>query len=185
MKKNIDFILGAPIAHRGLHGKNVPENSLKAFKLARDAGYTIELDVHLSRDGDIIVFHDDNLLRMTGVNRSIKNCTYAELQSLTLKGTSYKIPTLKQVLDLVDTRVPLLIELKSDVKTGLLEKESMKVLRSYNGKFAVQSFSPNSIYYFKKHYPEVLRGQLSHSYNKSKIPFANNFLPSHHKRRRL
>ena len=76
MKKNIDFILKAPIAHRGLHDAKAPENSLAAFRRAMEHGYVIELDVHMLADGKIVVFHDDNLKRMTGVDAVIKDETY-------------------------------------------------------------------------------------------------------------
>ena len=109
----MSFLSTKPISHRGVHDNDkVPENSIEAFKLAIKKGYIIELDVHLLKDNEIVVFHDDNLLRMTGVNKKIKNTTYKELQELKLLDTRYKIPKLIDVLNLVDGKVPLLIELK-------------------------------------------------------------------------
>ena len=177
--ENLNFLKENIIAHRGFFDNTlgIPENSLPAFKRAIEFGFIIELDIHILKDNTIVVFHDDNLLRMTGVNKPIKDFTYPELQSLYLKGSTEKIPTLEEVLKLVNSKVPLLIELKSDYKPKLLVNETMKLLQKYNGKFAIQSFSPACIYYFKKHYPNVPRGQLSHSYNNTKIPFANRFLP--------
>ena len=165
MKKNIDFILGAPIAHRGLHGKNVPENSLKAFKLARDAGYTIELDVHLSRDGDIIVFHDDNLKRMTGKDLSIRDLTSNELRGIRMKNTREHIPLLKEVLDLVDDRVPLIIEVKNDVRAKDICPVLIKELSDYAGRFVIKSFDPRVLRYFRKHAAYIGRGQLATNNN--------------------
>ena len=114
MKKNIDFILKTPIAHRGLHNVKAPENSLAAFRLAIEHGNVIELDVHMLADGKIVVFHDDNLKRMTGVDAVIKDKTFAELSKLWLKKSSQKIPLLTEVLDLVDGKVPIIIEIKYD-----------------------------------------------------------------------
>lgn len=176
---NLNFLKSKIIAHRGYFDEalGIPENSLPAFRRAIEYGFIIELDIHILKDNTIVVFHDDNLLRMTGENKLIRDCTYPELQKLHLKNSSEKIPTFEDVLKLVNEKVPLLIELKSDYKPKILVNETMKLLQSYDGRYAIQSFSPACIYYFKKHYPNVPRGQLSHSYNNTKIPFANKFLP--------
>lgn len=177
--KNLDFLKENIIAHRGLHNINlgIPENSLLAFQKAIDNNYTIELDIHILKDNTVVVFHDDNLNRMTGIDKKIKNTTYNELSKLNLQNTSEKIPTLSQVLSLIDSKVPIIIEFKTDAKLGLLEKEAMKILANYKGPFAIKSFSPICIYYFKKHYPNIIRGQLSYNYDDSKFGFiVNNLL---------
>ena len=147
-------------AHRGLHGKEAPENSLKAFGLACEAGFGIELDVQLSRDGEVMVFHDYSLLRMTGCDRMLSELDAAELATLSLDGTDQTIPTLRQVLELVAGRVPLLIELKGeDTNTALCAKVAA-LLRDYEGPFCMESFNPLLIGHMKKLFPETFCGLL-------------------------
>lgn len=173
--KNLDFLTGNLIVHRGMYNinKGIPENSLRAFEMAIKNNYIIELDLHLLKDNSVVVFHDDNLERMTGINKNIKECTYDEIKDLKLNSTEYHIPLLKTVLELVDGKVPLVIEFKYDVKPGLLEKEAMKFLQKYNGDYVVKSFSPLSVNWFRKNYPKIIRGQLVSSYEKLEL---NGFL---------
>ncbi|MBR2907166.1 MAG: glycerophosphodiester phosphodiesterase [Clostridia bacterium] len=148
-------------AHRGLHGAGIPENSLTAFRAAIGKGYGIELDLQLSRDGRVMVFHDENLFRMTGVDRNLCELDADELRALRLKGTSEKIPYLTEVLALVRGRVPLLIELKGKSVTDMrLCEKAEKLLRTYEGLWCVESFNPMQIRWWKKHRPDVVRGQL-------------------------
>ena len=158
-RNNIDFLLQKPIAHRGLHNvaKNIPENSFAAFKAAIIKGYPIELDLHLLKDGNIAVFHDDNLSHLTGLDKNIKDCALVDLPKL--KDHS-KIPTLQQVLDLVAGKVPILIEFKTDAPKYALERAALPILQNYQGAFAIQSFSPHSLHFFKKNAPTIPRGQL-------------------------
>jgi glycerophosphoryl diester phosphodiesterase len=102
---------GKKFAHRGLWDQASPENSLAAFQKAVDAGYGIEFDIHKTSDGHVVVFHDDTLTRMCGVDGKIEQMTLAQLRELRLKGTDQQIPTLEELLCLVDGRVPLLVEL--------------------------------------------------------------------------
>ena len=115
-KKRWKDFLGWDYAHRGLHDNlwGIPENSLPAFQAAVDKGYGIELYVHITADHQLIVHHDDTLYRMCRVERAIKDMTLEEIRQYTLLNTDEKIPTLKEVLDLVNGKVPLLIELKSE-----------------------------------------------------------------------
>ena len=96
-------------AHRGLHGDGVPENSLQAFRLAAENGYGAELDVHLSKDGRLVVMHDESLMRTAGVERNIADCTAAELSEMRLEGTAQKIPYLEEVLPIFAGKTPLII----------------------------------------------------------------------------
>ncbi len=148
-------------AHRGMHGDGIPENSLASFERAAERGYAIELDVQLSADGEIMVFHDATLNRMTGIDANLADVNAAELENIPLDGTEQTIPTLKNALELVAGRVPLLIETKNEGCAGELEEKLYELMKSYNGEYAVQSFSPFSIGWFKKNAPEVPRGQLS------------------------
>lgn len=110
--KDLSWLLATPVAHRGYHGPGIPENSCAAFRAAIRNGYTIELDVHATKDDVLVVFHDDNLVRMTSYNKTIEDCTFAEIQDLVLDATDEKIPALAEVLDSVHGRVGLLIEIK-------------------------------------------------------------------------
>ena len=170
MKKDC-FLTKNLIAHRGMHNESIGiiENSLEAFKLAIENKYIIELDIHILKDNEIVVFHDDNLKRITGVDKNISDCTYDEIKDLKLKDTSSYIPKLTEVLELVNGRVPLLIEIKSDVNVGRLEVNLVKILDKYKGKFAIQSFNPFSINWFRKNRPNILRGQLSAGFKNESI----------------
>lgn len=148
-------------AHRGLHNDACPENSLPAFEQAIRQGYAIEIDVQLTKDGHVIVFHDTDLARMTGINAKVKHLTLKEIRQHTLNGTDVPIPTLQEVLHLVDGRTPLLIELKNMGRAGMLERQVYLDTLDYKGLYAVQSFSPLSLRWFKNNAPHICRGQLS------------------------
>ncbi len=169
MVMNISFLKNNLIAHRGLHNNTTPENSVFAFNEAIRNNYIIELDVHMLKDGSVVVFHDDNLKRMTGVDKKIKDTTYDEIKDLKLLNSNEHIPLLKDVLKLVDGNVPLLIELKYDNKVGLLEDRLIDVMKSYKGLYAFQSFNPKSLIYLKKKCPNIPRGLLVSDFSKSNI----------------
>ena len=139
------------IAHRGIHNEAIPENSMKAFSLALKKNIPIEFDVHILKDKNIVVFHDDNLKRMTNKNKFIKECTYEEIKDLKLKNTDEKIPLLKDVLKLVDGKVLLDIELKMDVTDHSLEDGLIEILKDYNGEVILKSFDYRKVKYLKKH----------------------------------
>ena len=155
-------------AHRGLHGKEAPENSMRAFALAAEAGYGIELDIHLSRDGIPVVIHDDDLKRMTGMDGAVSDLDARALASLSLAGSDEHIPVFEEVLRMVNGRVPLLVEIKNRGQAGELEEKAWERLRDYKGLFAVQSFSPYSVGWFRTHAPGVIRGQLSSGFEDMK-----------------
>ncbi len=158
--KDLCFLKSSLIAHRGVHNMEVPENSICAFKIALKKKYIIEFDVHLLKDNTVIVFHDDNLFRMTGINKNLCDCTYDDIKNLHLKNSNYKIPTLDEVLRLINGKVPIIIELKYDRKVGLLEKEVSKLLDNYNGLFCIKSFNPFIVRWFRKNRPKYIRGLL-------------------------
>ena len=139
------------IAHRGIHNEAIPENSMKAFSLALKKNIPIEFDVHILKDKNIVVFHDDNLKRMTNKDKFIKECTYEEIKDLKLKNTNEKIPLLKDVLKLVDGKVLLDIELKMDVTDHSLEDGLIEILKDYNGEVILKSFDYRKVKYLKKH----------------------------------
>lgn len=158
------WLVETPIAHRGYWGKNTPENSLAAFLKTIEKGYAIELDVQLLADGTVVVFHDESLARMTGNDGYLKYLNKEDLKALKLKGTKEHIPTLEEVLKLVDGKVPILIEIKNEYKVGKLEQAVINLLKNYKGEYAVQSFNPYSLEYFRIHSPNTIRGQLSGSF---------------------
>jgi len=154
---------GEFIAHRGLFSEYLPENSLGAFVAAVEEGLPIELDVHLTKDDEIVVFHDDTLSRMTGYNRKISELRSGELKTYKLQRTNFTIPTLKDVFETVDNKVPLLIEVKnrSIANIGKLEDALVKQLDEFRNKYAIQSFNPYVLKYLRRKHPTILRGQIS------------------------
>ena len=158
--RDLSFLKGSVIAHRGVHNEIIPENTIEAFKIALENNYIIELDVHLTKDNEVVVFHDDSLKRMLNISGDIKDHNYSNLCKYYLKNSKCYIPKLKDVLELVDGKVPVIIELKYDNKVGILETELVKILDNYHGEFCVQSFSPLSIKWFKKNRPDFVRGLL-------------------------
>lgn len=155
------WIEARPIAHRGLHGEGVPENSLAAVEAAIEAGYAAEIDVRLSADEVPIVFHDESVDRLTEATGSTDERTWEQLSGLTLADTTSRVPRLETVLDRVDGRTPLLVELKNWGAPGTLERRVAGAVETYDGPVAVQSFNPRSLAWFQRHAPSIPRGQVS------------------------
>lgn len=163
-------LLRRPFAHRGVH--NVyPENSLPAFQSAVDLNLAIELDVHLSSDGQVVVFHDDNLSRMTGANEFIKFLTYEQIKQYKLDNTECVIPTLKEVFNLVKGKVPILIEIKTNNNMKKLVPALKQLVDEYKGIVFIQSFNPFVLRRCYKSMPNILRGQLSSFFVKDHLSF--------------
>ena len=150
-----------PYAHRGLWNEAVPENSLEAFALAVGQGFAIELDVQLSSDGEVMVFHDYTLTRMCGKDQKLQALTASELAACRLHDTKETVPTLKEVLALVRGKVPLLIELKGESGDTALCPAVAALLDEYEGEWCVESFNPLLLRWFKKHRKHAVRGLLS------------------------
>lgn len=161
-KKKAPF-LHRNFAHRGLHtqDRSIPENSLAAFEAAAVRGYGIELDVQLSKDGQVVVFHDDTLNRVCGVDVRVEERTYEELKQLRLCETEHTIPLFSEVLFCVAGRGPLIVELKTGARNQELCEKTYALLKAYHGAYCVESFSPAIVAWFRFHAPEVLRGQLA------------------------
>lgn len=176
--RNVDFLLQPAIAHRGLWNDKFPENSLGAFQNAINNGYAIELDVKLSKDGKAIVFHDNDLFRMTGQKGLIGDFDSVYISSLNLLGTSFKVPTLSETLKLVNGKVPLLIEIKDSRDRTSLVKTVINDLKDYKGKFAIQSFDPFVLCDFKKFAPEMIRGLLA-TFKYDNMPFVKRWILKH------
>ncbi len=150
-----------PYAHRGLWGEGVPENSLTAFRRAAEEGFAIELDVQLSADNVVMVFHDYSLERMCGVPYKLHDLKYEALQNLSLGDTAEPIPTLRDVLRTVAGRVPLLIELKGEGTDTSLVPRVLAELSRYEGKWCIESFNPILLGAVKRMDERVVRGLLS------------------------
>lgn len=162
-KEQREKFTGWNYAHRGLHSedKTIPENSLRAFRLAAENGYGIELDVHLSKDGQVFVFHDDTLNRVCGVEGRVEDMSYEELSRLRLHGTEERIPLFSDVLNAIDGCGPLIVEIKAGKHNNELCEKTYELLRGYKGVYCIESFHPAVVRWFKKHAPEVVRGQLA------------------------
>lgn len=155
--------MGMNFAHRGLHSrdKSIPENSIAAFRLAARAGYGVELDVHLSKDGQVVVFHDDTLDRVCGVGGRVEDYTYEELQRFPLCGTEERIPLLSEVLHVIRGRGPIILEVKNGPNNRELCRRTLALLNAYRGSVCVESFNPFIVAWFRFHAKDLLRGQLA------------------------
>lgn len=164
--KKMSRFCGRRYAHRGLHciEEGVPENSLTAFRRAVEAGYGIELDLHLTTDGRLAVFHDDTLDRICGVSGRVAEKSYEELRRLRLSGTEEYIPLFEEVLQIVGGKIPMIIEVKYQKNYAALCQKMMEQLADYTGEYCVESFHPQVIIWLKKHAPAVTRGLLADRY---------------------
>lgn len=159
-------LLGAQYAHRGLHDAEHAENSLSAFRLAVENGYGIELDVRLSKDGVLVVFHDDTLDRVCGEEGRVIDYTAAELAAMRLSETDEGIPTFAEVLALVGGRVPLLVEIKEAASDSAVSLATAEALKGYSGPLLIESFNPLSLSRIKEHLPQIPRGLLCDHYTR-------------------
>jgi glycerophosphoryl diester phosphodiesterase len=147
------WIVDRPFAHRGLHDRagGIPENTIAAFEAAIASGYAIELDVRQMRDGALVVFHDRDLRRACGIGRELSDLAWGDVKQTRIFGTEHRIPLLDEVLALTAGRVPLLVEVKKDSADRGIERALHDELSEYKGPFAVQSFSPTALRWFRKH----------------------------------
>ena len=169
-------------AHRGLHGSDCPENSMAAFRKALESGYGIELDVHLLADGNLAVLHDSTLKRTTGLNGTIEDMRTEDLKNCFLEGTGETVPEFRQVLELFAGRAPLIIELKATGKNySQLCQRVCDMMAGYSGAYCMESFDPRCIYWLRKNRPDIIRGQLTENYfrSKSKLNPILKFLLTH------
>ena len=159
-KREFDIFYLTKYAHRGLHDSENPENSLAAFKAAVENGYGIELDLQLSSEGEVMVFHDYSLERMTGRKNKLSELTSAELRELKLGGSEEKIPYLREVLETVDGRVPILIEMKGESFSAAVCEKANEILKNYSGGYVIESFNPILVKWYKDNRPDIRRGLL-------------------------
>lgn len=180
---------GVLYAHRGLHDNKseAPENSMAAFKKAVDGGYGIECDVQLTKDGVPVIFHDFTLARVArypqdeipadavrgsdgslGVKGKVIDYTYEELQRFHLLDSEEKIPRFDEFLQLVDGKIPLIVELKIEYKDLSVCSKVDALLRDYKGVYCIESFNPLGVHWFRRHHKDVFRGQLSDAFHRDK-----------------
>ena len=157
--KDISFLKSSLIAHRGVHNSNIPENTLSAFVKCVDKNYIIELDIHILTDNTIVIYHDHNLKKITGVNKVIETLNYAQLSKIKIN-KKYTIPTLSQLLHILQGKVPILIEIKDMNNNSKFEEELVKILDNYKGKFAIQSMNPFVIDWFYKNRKNYIIGLI-------------------------
>lgn len=162
-RKDLSLYKNRYFAHRGLHDNktDAPENSMAAFKKAIDKNLGMELDIQLTKDNTVVVFHDYNLKRACGVDKKVVDFTYEELQQFKLFGSDETIPKFEDFLKLVDGKVPLIVEYKTESMDTVLYDEAIKLLDGYKGDFCIESFNPMCLKWFKKNRPQIIRGQLS------------------------
>ena len=152
---------------------------MKAFETAIYGGFAIELDVQLLSDGSVVVIHDENTKRMTGVDRVVAALDSRQITQMQMVDSDQHIPLLQEVLELVNGRVPLLIEIKNTGKVGNLESALLSTLSSYNWELAIQSFNPYSVRWFKLNAPLVERGQIATDFKNDNLSFYKKFLLKH------
>ena len=166
---NKEWLLTKPIAHRGLHDDNIPENSMAAFEAAIEGNFAIEIDVQLTKDKIPVVFHDDNLHRLTGIKKRVTGVKYQDLDKLRIGETGSKIPTFKELLEFVAGRVPILVEIKRNKGSKGIERLVVDMLQKYTGEFAIQSFNPIAIRKVRKFDPTMYCGLLSSKLSEMKM----------------
>lgn len=137
------------IAHRGLHNNYIVENTLLAFLKAVEKDYAVELDIRLLKDGIVVVYHDINLKRLTGINKVIESCTLKDISNIKIND-KYCIPTLEQVLKLINGKVPIYIDVKGNIGNYKLEEKLLDLLKEYRGEIFIQSFNPKTIRWLRK-----------------------------------
>lgn len=166
-KPDASHLMGVHYAHRGLHDNkgNAPENSMAAIRNAVENGYGIEFDVQLTRDRIPVVFHDESLRRVCGVEGQVRDYTYEELQAFPLLHSSERIPLFADVLKAVDGRVPLIIEIKIHENPDEVCARADELIAAYKGPYCIESFDPRAVAWYKKHRPQVIRGQLSAAFS--------------------
>lgn len=168
-KPDRSFLMGRHYAHRGLFNNKseAPENSLAAFRKAVEDNYGIEWDVQLSKDNIPVIFHDKTLKRMCGIEGNVWDYTLEELKSFRLKDSKETIPTLEEALQVVDGRVPLIIEYKLDRVQTEVCRISNEILKKYKGAYCIECFHPLALIWYKKNRPDIVRGQLCQEFWKT------------------
>lgn len=165
------------VAHRGLfdNESDAPENTMAAFRKAVEAGYGIEMDVQMTKDEQLVIFHDWDLKRMAGVDWKVTEHTYEELKAYTLGKSNETIPLFEDVLHMVDGRVPLVVEIKVALSYKKTTKAVARMLNQYRGDYCIECFNPFALQWYKKHEPDIMRGLLAMDFSNEPIPMPRFF----------
>lgn len=156
-------------AHRGLHDlkQGVPENTMPAFRRAAEQGFGVELDVHLTTDGRLVVIHDGHLGRLCGIDRRANELSAADYQKYGILGTDHHAPMLEDVLPLFEGKAPIILEIKTDGgNAAAVTEAACRMMDRFRVTYCMESFDPRVLVWLKKNRPDVCRGQLSCNYNK-------------------
>lgn len=177
--KNLEWIKTEYFAHRGLHNKVYPENTLGAFQNAVKHEFDIELDIRLSKDQQIVVYHDRNLQRLCGVNLNVEELSYEELQEYSINETSERISLLTDVLNKLPKETKYLIELKPVKNPRLFVSNFISLIKDYKITYAIHSFDPRIINQFRKQDDSIIRGQIASTFKGDSL-FARLFVKDLH-----
>ena len=143
--KNMEFLNHSIIAHRGIYNNiTIMENSLESIMYAVKNNLAIEIDVRVTKDNYLIVFHDEDGSRLLKLKDKINTLTKDEIDYI----SNYHIPTLDEVLNLVNGKIPILIDIKDDNK--IVRKKVCELLKEYKGKVLIQSFIYDAVMFYKK-----------------------------------
>lgn len=169
-KPDITPFMGVLYAHRGLYDNKseAPENSMKAFEKAVEAGYGIECDVQLTKDKIPVIFHDYKLNRVCGIEGRVCDYNYKDLQKFRLCHSGESIPKLKEFLNMVDGRVPIIVELKTESMDISVCPYVNKILKDYKGAYCIESFNPLVLLWYRKKQNGIMRGQLADAFLQEK-----------------
>ena len=179
IKQKYKWLTDTFVAHRGFFNNvDIPENSIPAFVKARENNFGIEMDVQMSADGVLVVFHDDTLNRMTGADGLVCEKTFEELRELRLLDTDCQIPTFEEFLQAAGG-VNLVVEIKTHKNIGELEQKVVDALANYQGNYCIESFNPYIVRWFKVNAPHIIRGQLATDLKNTKMAGWKVFLLKH------
>ena len=175
--KEINFLKENLISHRGLHSNKIIENTIPSFYKCLRKKYIIELDIHILKDNSIVVYHDFNLKRLTGMNKNIEKLTYAQLSKVKIKKI-YNIPLLEQVIHIVSGKAPIIIDIKKINSDYIIENNLVKILDNYKGLFAIHSSNIKTLLWFKKNRPNYIIGliifsKIDYQINKKYIKYVD------------
>lgn len=176
--KDLDILTNHLYAHRGLHNhdKGIYENTLKAFDEAIKHGFGIELDTNILKDGTVVVFHDKNLKRLCGIDMALKDVTYEMIKDYKIMDSNETIHTLEAVLDYINNRVPIMIEIKPFGDKARHAETVYNIIKRINSPIVIQSYNPYIVYWYKKNAKEVIRGQISEFFRDSNFTFITKWI---------
>lgn len=166
--KDLKWIKKGYFAHRGLHNESIPENTMAAFLNAVNNGFDIELDIRMTKDKQIVVFHDSSLKRLCNQEIIVEESNYKDINDYKILKTQEKIPLLTNVLSTLPKETEYLIELKPNKNAKELVRIFLELMKNFSTKYAIHSFDPRIVNQFKKQDPSIIRGQIASTFPKSK-----------------